>query len=90
MDGVVFKGKEGEQVTRHVQFAILPHRASFGYAPYMIYCWSEKMRRLKGCLRLLTSVACVTLLGCGKGGFEMCCVGRGGFEPTEVTEVTQH
>lgn len=23
VDGVVFKGKEGEQVTRHVQFAIL-------------------------------------------------------------------
>ena len=42
MDGVVFKGKEGEQVTRHVQFAILPHRASFGYAPYMVYCRSEK------------------------------------------------
>ena len=48
MDGVVFKGKEGEQVTRHVQFAILPHRASFGYAPYMIYCWSEKGAVSKG------------------------------------------
>ena len=45
---------------------------------------AKKMRRLKGCLRLLTSVAYVTLLGCGKGGFEMCCVGRGGFEPPKL------
>ena len=85
------KGKEGEQVARHVQcFAMIPHRASFGYAPYMDVLSERKRCCLKGCSRLLTSVACVTLLGCGKGGFEMCCVGRGGFEPTEVTEVTQH
>lgn len=48
VDGVVFKGKEGEQVARHVQFAILPHRASFGYAPYMINCRSEKCVVSKG------------------------------------------